>query len=355
MKRTSSALSPTADQNKRYAWEDNTTVQTNNRYSVLSQVESEESDDQGTQPTQPTHTTQQREKVPPIFMGKGNGLNYLLVHQDIKSNVENEFTTMITRDNCFKIQLSSIEDYRKLTKYYEDNNINIYSYQAKADKPLSVVMKLVPESLKDEEIAKELKLLNLPIISVTRLLFNKKPTTTCAILLTNTDAAKEIFKLEYILNAKIYIEIRRKSSHIPQCHNCQRFGHTKNYCRLESRCVKCNEKHQKNACQKTAQQKPMCVNCKGEHPASYRGCPYHLELLQQRNEQKFKQNTFKSSYRTAGKSFAQATNTTNSQQQQSNDIIDTILNWIKQTIMSLLPQIQTFITKNIVPNLFNAP
>jgi hypothetical protein len=42
---------------------------------------------------------------------------------------------------------------------------------------------------------------------------------------------KDIFNVEYIQQCKIKFEPSRYKRDIAQCANCQRYGHTKNYCR----------------------------------------------------------------------------------------------------------------------------
>ncbi|GIX68000.1 hypothetical protein CEXT_299581 [Caerostris extrusa] len=66
----------------------------------------------------------------------------------------------------------------------------------------------------------------------------------------------------YIITPK---GLRRIKCTIGQCHRCQLFGHSSINCRLPARCVKCAHT--------TKMENPVFANCKGPHPASYRGCP----------------------------------------------------------------------------------
>jgi hypothetical protein len=68
---------------------------------------------------------------------------------------------------------------------------------------------------------------------------------------------------------------------IPQSKRCQRFGHKKNFCRYNPRCVKCAAEHLTEECQrKTKDSNVKCVNCSDQHPANYRGCLVHKQLQQ---------------------------------------------------------------------------
>jgi hypothetical protein len=83
---------------------------------------------------------------------------------------------------------------------------------------------------------------------------------------------KRIFEIKEILSMKVTIEALRRSKLIPQCKNCQAYGHTQKYCRKEATCVKCVGKHHMKECKKPEQSHPKCVNCGEVHPANYRGC-----------------------------------------------------------------------------------
>jgi hypothetical protein len=61
---------------------------------------------------------------------------------------------------------------------------------------------------------------------------------------------KDKFNIEYIQQYKIKFEPPKHKRDIVQCTNCQRYGHTKNYCRLKPRCVKCAGDHLTNQCQR---------------------------------------------------------------------------------------------------------
>jgi hypothetical protein len=54
---------------------------------------------------------------------------------------------------------------------------------------------------------------------------------------------EDIVTVEYIPQCKIQFKLTRHKSDIAQFSNCQRYGHTKNYCHLKSRCTKCASYH----------------------------------------------------------------------------------------------------------------
>lgn len=139
--------------------------------------------------------------------------------------------------------------------------------QEKGFKPLDAVNLLKKERV---ENSSSYRYRNLPIFRVT---FHKD------------DNIDEIFKITNILKIKVKIEaVRPQTKLIPQCKRCQGFNHTKSYCQREARCVKCAGKHDTENCEMPKSIVPKCINCKGNHPASYRGCEVAKELQKLRNK-----------------------------------------------------------------------
>ena len=67
--------------------------------------------------------------------------------------------------------------------------------------------------------------------------------------------------------------------HVPKptmCYHCQEIGHYEDRCPESARpkvCYRCGERHSTERCERAAR----CVNCKGPHPASYKGCPAYKQ------------------------------------------------------------------------------
>lgn len=69
---------------------------------------------------------------------------------------------------------------------------------------------------------------------------------------------------------------------IPQCTNCQRYGHTKSFCHRKPKCVKCSRDHATiNWHRKGRSDDVKCVLCGDSHPANYKDCTIYKSL--QRN------------------------------------------------------------------------
>jgi hypothetical protein len=187
--------------------------------------------------------------IPPIFLSADN-------FQEITTS---EYTTK----QCYskiKIHSTSTDDFRNVTKLYDNDHVKYFTFLNPEARPLSVVMRGVPYSISEEEVKNELLKLNFLVISATRLLKKsitidgqdkiKSPTPLLALDLQKNDMGKSIFNQERFFYSVVSVEPRRRSFTIPQytlwqyhITYCQRYNHTKNFCRLEPRCVKCAGYH----------------------------------------------------------------------------------------------------------------
>lgn len=168
----------------------------------------------------------------------------------------------------------------------------------------------------------------------------------------------------------VTVEARRASRHVPQCYRCQRYGHTKNYCAMPPRCVKCKGNHLTNECSKPTSDPPQCVNCNDNHPANFRGCKYYLEQINSRNKptpSRQRQHestiptfsaqpntTLSDSSNNHNKTYANAIINTNPPQNSNqpttsstDPIINTIISAILSCLQPLLHQIKTLIITNL--------
>ena len=246
-------------------------TEVHNKFSPLEKM-SEEYDDITSQQPAP------KIKIPPIFLHEIN--NYQQIIKDLNDIATDNYSIQ-QQGKTLKININSIDDYRKITKFLDESHLPYHTFRDPNSKTLEVIIRNVPYSLTNEEIFSELKSQNLPVLKVIRLLYkDKQPMPLCVVELQNNDDGKEIFNLKQIQHAIISVEHRRKSKDIPQCTRCQRYGHTKNFCRLTPRCVKCLENHHYSECKKPREVQPKCVNCGEGHPANFKGCSYYVKLKQ---------------------------------------------------------------------------
>lgn len=265
-------------QNKRYIFDTNNLVK-ENRYFIPpgSQISGENE----AATTSQTEQKQRKGKVPPIYLHNAN--NYKNIVEDIIKIIENDKFTTHCKTNSVRINLEDSTDFRKLTKFYDENSIEYHTFRNPDDNLLQVVIRNLPISITEKEIGDELSK-DFTIKKVVRLLNREKnPIPICAVDLENNANASKIYNLEKFMHAIVTVEQRRKPKDIPQCTRCQRYGHTKNYCKLEPRCVKCTGKHLYSECKKRPNEMPTCTNCGENHSANYKGCKYYTDLKRKLN------------------------------------------------------------------------
>lgn len=211
-KRTSAHLSPPiSETQKRYIWSPDAILK-KNPYYILSNQDPDQGTANDTDQSQATSSQQKKVKIPPVFLHNAN--NHQAVIADIKKVIKNEFTTSYNSHNL-KINLTTEDDYRALTKYYTEHKVQFHTFQNPSSRPLNVVIRNVPVSLTEEEILDELKSLNLPIVRLTRLINKEKmPIPLCAVELTPNDnapayiisklSARQLLRLDRERSREIY-------------------------------------------------------------------------------------------------------------------------------------------------------
>ncbi|KAG8237987.1 hypothetical protein J437_LFUL018012 [Ladona fulva] len=134
------------------------------------------------------------------------------------------------------------------------------------------VIRNIPVDITMDEIAESLKELGVPAAKIVQLRTSRptpaqmkegitslsppRPLPLFQILLQTTTPAEIFESLQYICNMQVKIEKFRPPSGPLQCHPCQLFGHTMKACQMNFRSIRAA---------------PTCANCKGSHPANYRG------------------------------------------------------------------------------------
>lgn len=113
------------------------------------------------------------------------------------------------------------------------------------------------------------------------------------------------------MKSKIRFEPPHVKREVMQCQNCQRYGHSKNYCHRSPRCVKCAGDHLTKNCERKTKSKDVkCINCQGNHPANYRGCIVAKEIQKRKYPPlRPRQLGANTQYVQPGVSYAQQTNT----------------------------------------------
>ncbi|KAK2575240.1 hypothetical protein KPH14_012755 [Odynerus spinipes] len=218
-------------------------------------------------------------KPQPIFMDADN-LQPLtnLINNDLQIL---DYTIKCTYDNQVKLQTESSESYRKIIQTPKENNASYYTFQPKDNRKYKVVIRGLHHSISHETIKEELESLNHQVCNVTNIKssYSGNPLPLHIIETMPNENNKEIFQINKLANTIIQVEQYRTKRDIPQCANCQKHGHTKNYCNRDPICVKCAQSHPSQLCPQGKKIKDVtCSNCHGKHPANYKGCKVRKEI-----------------------------------------------------------------------------
>ncbi|KAE9529154.1 hypothetical protein AGLY_011950 [Aphis glycines] len=217
---------------------------TPDRYSILAQDDSEPiiADDTDTvesldyqNPAQ-TNTTNDAPKEilpPPIFM-----------KAFIEEIGPNSFSYKCT-SNYLKIQTNNPDNYRKLIHFLKGINAQFHTYQLQADKPLRIVIRNLHPSTPVTDIASAIEEIRHSVRNVINIKHaqTKIPLPLFFADLDPQGSDSDIFSITNLLHTKIKIEEPHKKRQIPQCQNCQSYGHTRTYCAHNLKCVKCGNDH----------------------------------------------------------------------------------------------------------------
>ncbi|KAI5706013.1 hypothetical protein M8J75_004026 [Diaphorina citri] len=253
------------------------TVRVSNRYDALRDMDADDNDDNDIGEEVPPKI-----KIPPIFIAKNNlAINELM--QALK-RIDPDFYAKDSRD-FLRVEFSSTDTYRGACSLLDSKNLQYHSYRLPQDKTIDVVIKHLPVAFTDQEVADELQIIGFKDFKLMRVWDReKKPIPVVSVYLDRKhDKNKEIFDLSRFMNCVVSVEPKKKSHHIPQCTKCQRYGHTKNYCKLSPRCLFCSLPHPSSECEKKKEDSiKVCANCGENHTANFKGCAYYSELRKKR-------------------------------------------------------------------------
>jgi len=218
--------------------------------------------------------------------------------QSIMKAVSNkEYKVVSLNNNVWKINTQDPDSYRALATKLNEEGKEWYTYEDKNNRGIKVMARgLHPTCLK-EDIIEDLKSKGMQIEDAVNILkrerietndgikINKRGLPLFMLTFNKTEKVENVFKINAILNMRVKIEpLKKNTKLIPQCKKCQGFNHTQKYCRRETRCVKCAGKHDSKDCKEIRSNPAKCINCKGHHPANYRGCEVAKELQRLRNK-----------------------------------------------------------------------
>lgn len=226
-------------------------------------------------------------KAPPIFV---SGVESIAPLKNLLNTIaENTYNFKVLSNNQVKIQVTDPKKYAVVMDELLKKNTQCYTYQLKEKRSFKVVLKGLHPTTEINEIKQEIEAKNHKVIRINNILrtqyennkTTKLPTSSFFVELMQNENNKDIYKILYLQHTSVHFEQPYKKRDIPQCTRCQTYGHTKNYCYRLPRCVKCAGDHMTDKCTwKEKRKDVVCFNCKGNHPASYKGCSVRKQLQQ---------------------------------------------------------------------------
>ncbi|GIX98522.1 nucleic-acid-binding protein from transposon X-element [Caerostris darwini] len=156
--------------------------------------------------------------------------------------------------------------------------------------------------------------------------------------------------LETDLNVWVVEKYNNKGG-ISQCRRCQQFGHSSINCKLSMKWVKCAGQHlTKDLSITNHTENPICANCNGSHPASYRGCPKFPKLNSTNNKQPANTFTFNSNFSKPNISYSSITSNNPNNTNDTPSLLNTLKEVVFDSEILLLLQV----IKNVLLAIKNA-
>lgn len=243
----------------------------------------------------PTTARSDAAKVPPIVVHERaiwGKLSEMLKSKNIN------FTKASLTKQGIRIFPTSSDDYRSITKILETLGHQYHSFCPEEQKTLTVAIRGIPTDITPEQVLEDLTLQGFHPLNVTRMQSKERIDIPIVKVRVPKSDSPKIFETKSVNYILVKVEPIHPKPEIPQCYNCQRYGHTKNFCHSETRCRKCAENHASNSCQKPQDTEFKCANCGEAHVTTYKGCKAIPKIPQKKPHRQNRYDT------TPGTSFA---------------------------------------------------
>jgi len=227
-----------------------------------------------------THNTPKSILPPPIFI-KGV-LDFIGLRNSIRDLIGPSSFLCKSSTAHLKIQTDNPDNYRKLIRLLKEINAQFHTYQLHSEKSLRIVVKNLHPTTPVEDIAAAIEEIGHSVKNVINIKHHqtKSPLPMFFVDLNPQESDNDIFSITALLHTKVKIEEPHKKREIPQCLNCQSYGHTRTYCAYPPKCVKCGDTHPTSSCIKPPDLPAKCALCSGPQPANYKGCLIFKQLGQ---------------------------------------------------------------------------
>lgn len=238
-----------------------------------------------------------KQHIPPSIIVSGIE-TFGVLKEMIKEITTKECKYTSHNNNVWKLNVPDSDTYRATTNELTKRKIQWHTYEDKTERPIKVMAKGLHPSCEESDIVLVLINKGFQILEAKNIIKKEtiekengervtqsKGLQLFMLTFHKEENIEKIFTIKSIIGIGVKIEpLRRNTNLIPQCKRYQSFGHTQGYCQKEFACVKCAGKHSTKGCTFRRDQKSKCINCRGDHPANYRGCPVAKEQQARRNK-----------------------------------------------------------------------
>lgn len=260
-------------------------VNTQNRFSIFSEIEIEEEHNIPKNAKSKTDTVKDNSFCPPIFLFNVN-IKHLVDQLNEKKVI---FKIVNKNKHKSKLYLKDAAAHSEMMQLLRERKIESYSYTPKELKRTNVVLRGLYFKTDLNEIKNEIDSLvpntvdTVQKFSTNYSRKNNLETGLFLITLTSGKNLNEITGIRYLLNQRVSWEPPKSKLKEIQCWRCQKWGHMSRNCNRPYKCVKCEESHAPGECKFVSSREnlPYCVNCnKRGHPSSFRGCPEYIDYIE---------------------------------------------------------------------------
>lgn len=215
-------------------------------------------------------------KIPSVFIPHVASIERLTDMID-KDPTPISYTTTAIREGGVRVKCFDIDSYNNLLQLLQKQNILLHTHQKQEDKGLRIVIRNLHATTSSNTIRALLsaKGFEVKYVNVLKNRFTGIPLNVFEVEIDskNNSRAEQILSITRLGSQEVTIERQAKRTDPVQCHRCQAFGHSKNYCRRAFICMKCAGPHPSTECKKDKNSPGLCANCGNQHVASYKGCP----------------------------------------------------------------------------------
>lgn len=261
-----------------------------------------------------------KNKPPPILTSRLD-IKAMVINMEQKLGHRNfHFRPAAKGDTSIITQ--SDEDFKATIELLKSSDIDGHAYTLKSERKLNVILRNLCPSYDELDIERgiiesqiDVRIHKIERYSTAKSKRQEYELNLWHIQLEPHSDLVSLLALKTLLNQRGIRFERMRRQDITQCRNCQDFNHSAINCFRKYRCVKCLTDHKHGECTKSATEPVGCINCGStNHPANYRGCPVHLDLVKHLQEKKERERKAQAArqamfnnYRHSNLSFAEAT------------------------------------------------